>query len=200
VIISWIAHTHGKRSGALVHNSIEDLELVVSHSWHLDENGYVCAMVRTGGRVCRKRMHRMLLNLTDSKVQADHRNRVRSDNRRENLRIATNALNAQNSTYAKPRKQHPTTAPTVRGVTWVGHHRGHAVTQWRAQGMIHGVPSSRYFATQAEAIKWVAQYRATHHPFAERQGYRGSENLRSLSVDQRRSHTRLKKKSKELGE
>ncbi len=41
-------------------------------------------------------MHRQILNLSDPKVQVDHKNHDTLDNRKHNLRIATNAQNCAN--------------------------------------------------------------------------------------------------------
>lgn len=43
-----------------------------------------------------KKLHRLLLGLTDPKTLVDHRNGNSFDNRRHNLRICTNAANVRN--------------------------------------------------------------------------------------------------------
>lgn len=66
-----------------------------------------------GGKDTRKviRMHRVIAGVDDGKF-VDHINRNTLDNRRENLRIATNAQNQQN----KKTPKHNTSG--YRGVTW----------------------------------------------------------------------------------
>lgn len=58
-------------------------------------------------------MHRFILGLEQGdKRQVDHKNRIRSDNRRENLRFATQQENMQN----RPKREG--TSSQYRGVTW----------------------------------------------------------------------------------
>lgn len=59
--------------------------------------------------------------------QVDHANRIKTDNRIENLRLATQAENMQN--LSKPRNN----TSGVIGVSWDKQHK-----KWRAQIMIHG--------------------------------------------------------------
>lgn len=87
----WVRLTKGRF--ALIDES--DLDLVQESSWHLTSTGYAA---------CRKNnkilfMHRMLLQAPDD-IQVDHIDRDRLNNRRSNLRLATNQENAQNKSKA----------------------------------------------------------------------------------------------------
>jgi len=78
--------------GAFATVDATDLPLVAGHLWCL-VNGYACRTV-AGKRMVK--MHRVILGLTDRKVQVDHINGNKVDNRRANLRVVTNATNCQN--------------------------------------------------------------------------------------------------------
>jgi hypothetical protein len=71
---------------------IEDYDLIKDYCWHIDRHGYVVVFVSRKS----VKMHRLLLGLTHSSIFADHKSRIRHDNRRENLRIATPTQNSQN--------------------------------------------------------------------------------------------------------
>lgn len=72
-----------------------DFESLNQSQWH-SEHGrnthYAVRYTETGGCVL---MHRELLGLTCPRVQGEHKNGNGLDNRRENLRIATNRQNQQ---------------------------------------------------------------------------------------------------------
>lgn len=46
-------------------------------------------------------MHRLILGLTDPKIQVDHRNGNGLDNRRENIRVVTASQNQMNASKTK---------------------------------------------------------------------------------------------------
>ncbi|WP_407312077.1 HNH endonuclease [Desulfosporosinus sp. SB140] len=75
---------------------IDDCERVISVHWHLDTKGYV------SGYIDHKkiRMHRYLMDVPDG-IDIDHINGVRTDNRKSNLRFATQAENRRNKRVRK---------------------------------------------------------------------------------------------------
>lgn len=77
----------------------EDYDLLANKAWYLDSDGYASTTVwnPTTKRNAKVRMHRLLMNVTDSRIIVDHKNRNRVDNRKDNLRIATRAENNRNS-------------------------------------------------------------------------------------------------------
>lgn len=78
----------------------EDFEKVKRHSWCISKTGYPVANIN--GKVTK--LHRYLLELTDSKVIVDHINRNTLDNRKSNLRFCTALENTRNTTVSKNNK------------------------------------------------------------------------------------------------
>lgn len=82
-----IALTQGKFAKV----DIADLPLVAVHLWSV-VNGYVCRSLPRPSKKMVK-MHRSILGLTDPNVKVDHINHDTLDNRRINMRLATNTQN-----------------------------------------------------------------------------------------------------------
>jgi hypothetical protein len=60
-------------------------------------NGYYAVKkINKGGKSYMQCMHRLILNINDSKLLVDHINGNKLDNRKENLRIATKSENGRN--------------------------------------------------------------------------------------------------------
>lgn len=77
-----------------------DAEKVCVCNWHSSTNGrdlsrYVKGRLKTGSSLLR--LHRFLLDVTDSSLQVDHINKNTLDNRRENLRIVSQSENMANA-------------------------------------------------------------------------------------------------------
>lgn len=128
---------------------------LAAYRWHLDK-GYVARSVRSGHTVRKVYLHREVLGLAPGDgVQGDHRNLNKLDCRRSNLRVATNALNAQNQTsYAG-------SSSTYRGVSL---HR--QTGKWRAEGKRDG--KNHYlglFAREEDAAAAARAWRLAHLPF-----------------------------------
>ena len=110
-----------------------DAHLVAGIAWHVHLDCMMWYATHTTphdecGKQQKRRMHRVILGVTDPSVQVDHINGNGLDNRRCNLRIATNSENAAN------RKNLPQNKTSrYRGVTW---HRG--VGKWQAAIKVHG--------------------------------------------------------------
>lgn len=69
-----------------------DYDILSKHTWCISKTGY--PVTRTNQKTVK--LHRILLNLTDPAIIADHRNRNPLDNRRCNLRVCTQKENARN--------------------------------------------------------------------------------------------------------
>lgn len=91
----------------------EDFEFLNKYKWCAGVNragGVFYAKSHVNGRM--QSMHRLLLGVTDRWVLVDHINHDTLDNRRSNLRIATQKQNNQN------RKSVPNSTSKYRGVSW----------------------------------------------------------------------------------
>lgn len=85
-----------------IYISEEDLELYNSYSWYIKNNGSNnLYLVRQDKNKKEYSFHRTVLNVLDNKVHVDHINGNSLDNRRENLRICSNAQNRRNSKLNK---------------------------------------------------------------------------------------------------
>lgn len=79
----------------------EDYALVFATKWHVLRNVKRNTVYAVGrpcdGKGPKVLMHRFILGVTDKSVQVDHENQCGVDNRRSNLRKATQAQNEHNS-------------------------------------------------------------------------------------------------------
>src|SRR5688572_29872489 len=88
-------------TGEIVLVDAEDLSLVRKHSWHASRKRtvvYARTSVKDGDGPNRRSMpmHRLILGVTDPRIEVDHINGNGLDNRRSNLRLATHADNSAN--------------------------------------------------------------------------------------------------------
>lgn len=135
----------------------EDADIALAASWRLSTDGYAVRAVRVDGARRWLLLHRVLFGLDRGDAcQLDHANRNRLDNRRANLRLATQAQNCQNIT---PRRG---TSSCFRGVSWAKRER-----MWRAYLNVnrrqHGLG---YFALEEDAAQAAADARALYMPFS----------------------------------
>ena len=70
---------------------LEDYDKIKSYCWRENDQGYIVTDINHHP----KRMHRFILNY-DGILQIDHWDRIRHNNRKENLRYATNQQNSFN--------------------------------------------------------------------------------------------------------
>ena len=107
----------------------DDIDLIKDFRWRWRRDTstriYVVASGPTGGDTYR--MHRVILGVTDPNMHVDHINGNPFDNRRCNLRVATNSSNQQNrQNYARGHSK-------FKGVTL---HR--QTGKWQAQIKLNG--------------------------------------------------------------
>ena len=95
-----------KTGGSFIFDTI-DYPAVSVKSWHIDEAGYVSSM-EDGKHI---RLHSVLMGAPPDMV-VDHINGVRTDNRRCNLRVSTNAQNIRNSGFSSANTS------GYKGVSW----------------------------------------------------------------------------------
>lgn len=82
----------------------EDFERVSQFKWHVYISGnkiYAVGAYRLNGRWTTRSMHRFIMGVTDKCIQVDHIFHNGLDNRKENLRLATNSQNQKNSRIRK---------------------------------------------------------------------------------------------------
>ena len=77
------------KSGVTFLIDAEDLDRVSKYYWHVNRQGYIVSSSMNKTYV---RLHRFILNINDERI-IDHKNRDKTDNRKTNLRIATNQQN-----------------------------------------------------------------------------------------------------------
>ena len=76
--------------------SPEDLEIVSKHNWHIMANGYVRTQTpRVNGVQTHIMLHRLITKAKKGQI-VDHINRIKTDNRQENLRIVKPLINCLN--------------------------------------------------------------------------------------------------------
>ena len=93
----------------------EDFERVAQYNWSASCKKHTIWDVRRPCPNSRKNiyLHRFILDVTDPKIQVDHRNHNGLDNRRSNLRVTGRAGNVHNT-----RKRVPPTSSRFKGVNW----------------------------------------------------------------------------------
>ncbi len=99
------------------------------------------------------RMHRVVMGLTDSKMQVDHIYHNTLDNRKENLRIVTPAENLKNPKDKDRKRKSLRCSSIYPGVCWIKRDR-----RWRAHITINNKRTYLgQFKTELEAIEAVSQ-------------------------------------------
>ena len=124
---------------------IDDFDKIKSICWHVANNGYVSGMLN-GNHVY---LHRLIMNCP-KKLTVDHINHNLLDNRKSNLRLATNSQQEMNKGLSK------TNSSGVKGVYYIN------PNLWEAQLTKNGVCHRQTFRTFQEAIKqrkrWEKEY------------------------------------------
>ena len=154
--MGWVAASNGL---FLVDDA--DEASVRQFSWFVQETGYVIRTDRSSGRKTTVRLHRWLMGLERGDPrQVDHRNGLRGDCRRLNLRVVTAAENAQN---LRPRTDGRS---KYRGVSYRAD-RAFRGKRWRAYITVdHKRLSLGTFATEKEAAEVAEDARKRLMPFA----------------------------------
>jgi hypothetical protein len=148
------------RAGEIVDYALIDHDdaALARYRWHRTPRGYAARSTFKDGVRGTALLHREVLGLVPGDgLQADHINRAaKLDNRRANLRIATNALNHQNMGSQRG------STSTHRGVSWFK-----PVGVWQAQVTVDGRHNHLgYFHREADAAAAASAFRARHMPFS----------------------------------
>lgn len=135
----------------------EDLPLVSCRRWCLDGNNYAAAMIRINGIGYKVKMHRLLLGLQPGdKMNGDHINRNRLDNRKSNLRILTKKENSKNMSKFRD------STSSYRGVFW-----DKQSNRWRANITVDGKQTRiGIFKNELDAAHAAREARMHLMPFA----------------------------------
>ena len=83
------------RKGEEYYIDDENYPLIKGRTWYVSKRGYVTTSVRKDGKVIPLNLHRLLIH-TDGKMDIDHINGNKLDNRRANLRACTHRENSCN--------------------------------------------------------------------------------------------------------
>jgi hypothetical protein len=134
-----------------------DRPLLERFKWRVGNRGYVVRETWSNYERHVVLLHRAILGLTPAdKVEVDHRNGNKLDNRRSNLRLATRQLQQQNVA------SHRDSNSRYRGVCW-DRRRG----RWRAHAHVGGRHRHLgYFTDEAAAARVAADFRREHMPGA----------------------------------
>lgn len=95
-----------------------DHELISKYTWCINKYGYASAQVRISvGKRKTVLMHRIILGVTDPKVEVDHIRHNRLDNRRSEIRACSLQQNRKNKSATRGRKFVGVTEsrPVIRG-------------------------------------------------------------------------------------
>jgi hypothetical protein len=84
-----------KISGGYTLISKEDLDIVAKYNWFIDRDGYATAFT-INGKVTSVRLHKLISTPSAGRPIVDHKNRVRLDNRRSNLRAVNRTQSYKN--------------------------------------------------------------------------------------------------------
>lgn len=135
-------------NGSVVQVDDCDLSRVAGYNWHLHPGGY--AIARPNGKSLY--MHRLVINAS-SRMEVDHINGDKLDNRRNNLRLVSRQQNEQNKAYTSAQSG-------VRGVSY----DGRRAKPWRAEVYINRKRIHLgYFDNVAEAAQAVLAGRKQYH-------------------------------------
>lgn len=148
----------------------EDYASLSRRPWFLHHSGYVQGRLTVDGPMVL--LHRVILGVLDQpRVQVDHIDEDKLNNRRANLRLATGAQNAQNR-----RRPHRDGTSGYRGVSY------HAPTgKWRGVCKVGGKKcSAGYFDSAEAANEALVALRARVMPFSA--DARASTNLEAAGV------------------
>lgn len=140
-----IIHTYDKHGIHSAYVDKEDFDLVKAYTWSINNLGYARTAIRRDGVTKQILLHRLILGLVNApkNIYTDHIDGNPSNNRKYNLRIATNQQNQYNA------KVSTINSSGHRGVTW-----RRDTQKWRATLNIN--KENTYlgeYATKKEAIK-----------------------------------------------
>lgn len=141
-----VIHLTGKRGGFAVVDA-DLFEELNRHRWKLGPKGYIERYYTKDGKMKTARLH-VAVNKTPPGFDTDHKNGFKIDNRRRNLRTATDGQN-----HANMRKCAAPRSSKFKGVSW---HK--ASQKWRAY--IEVSQESIHLGLYPDEIEAVQAYNA----------------------------------------
>lgn len=131
----------------------ENLAILNKYKWHVKKcknKHYAEAYLGANKNIY---MHRLLLNLTNSLIFADHIDGDGLNNKKSNLRVSTNTQNSRNQ------KHKSGGTSTYKGVHW-----DKARTKWMVRIRIdNNKRLTKRFVDEIDAAKWYDQQALLHH-------------------------------------
>lgn len=123
---------------------IDDWNTLKKYYWREDPNGYAIA-INDYNTI---RFHREVMKVDDSKIQVDHINGDRMDNRKVNLRLCTNQENSMN------KYKNSNNSSGYKGVYYDKERN-----KWRGAIQFNGksIKSSKRYNTPEEAYAWYIE-------------------------------------------
>ena len=132
----------------------EDLELVCGYTWHLHSGGYIATHTKcVKGKSKREPilLHRLVMN-AKSDDEIDHKNRVKTDCRKSNLRFCTQTQNLHNASMR---------SDNTSGITGVSQNKPNL---WEACMEMYGKRLRKFFPTFAQAVAQRKQWEEIYNP------------------------------------
>jgi len=107
----------------------EDYKYLSQYKWYCSVKGYAARNVAQDGKKITMRMHQAIMGKQNDKLEIDHKNGNKLDNRRDNLRICSHAENSKN------RKIQVNSTSGYKGVTLHVEHlpSGNIYKNWTAR-------------------------------------------------------------------
>lgn len=130
---------------------LDDYDLIKSHTWSYDNNGYLNTTIRKNNKSKRLLFHHLVMPNVPDDMMVDHKthptglNNHNFDNRKQNLRIVTRAQNNQNRAMRRD---------NTSGYTGIHQTKS---GRWEASINHNKQTYSKTFDTLDEAIAWRRQ-------------------------------------------
>lgn len=95
---------HNNKISFLV--DLSDLEMVLRYKWHITTNGYVNTRIKENGVSANLVLHKYVMgyDFLDEDVMIDHRDRVKTNCRKANLRVCDKVTNGYNTKISSNNK------------------------------------------------------------------------------------------------
>ena len=148
----------------------DDYDLIKDYCWYLDGRGYVLARADKNKNI---RFHRLILHVEEDEI-VDHINRIKHDNRKNNLRKCTQSENTRNKSIRKNNKT---------GITGVGFNK--QLNKWTAEISVNynrmylGIFSTKEEAAEARLkaeLELFGEYSPNYEKLTQQQSNQQSQH------------------------